>query len=79
MSIQANLKLISIASDGAASEFNAQVELMKGNQATDFLQYKDRFYDINFSASIYNNRSIIRVQDLKHAKKNDRNNIHSGA
>jgi hypothetical protein len=79
MSIQANLKLISIASDGAASEFNAQVELMKGNQATDFLQYKDRFYDINFSAPIYNNRPIIRVQDPKHAKKNGRNNVHSGA
>jgi len=51
---------------------------MKGNQATDFLQYKDRFYDINFSAPIYNNRLIIKVQDLKYAKKNSRNNVHSG-
>ncbi|GBB90983.1 hypothetical protein RclHR1_18060003 [Rhizophagus clarus] len=79
MTIQANLKLISIASDGAASEFNAQMELIKGDQATDFLQYKDEFYKINFSAPIYNNRPIIRVQDLKHAKKNGRNNVHSGA
>lgn len=31
MTIQANLKLISIASDGAASEYNAQLELMKGH------------------------------------------------
>jgi hypothetical protein len=80
MSIQASLKLISIASDGAASEFNAQIELMKGDQATDFLQYKDEFYNINFSAPIYdNNKPIIRVQDSKHAKKNGRNNVHSGA
>ncbi|GBB90981.1 hypothetical protein RclHR1_18060001, partial [Rhizophagus clarus] len=79
MTIQANLKLISIASDGAASEFNAQMELIKGDQATDFLQYKDEFYKINFSAPIYNNRPIIRVQDSKHAKKNGRNNVHSGA
>ena len=73
------MKLISIASDGAANEYNAQLELMKGNNTNNFLVYKDEFYNINFSAPIYENRPIIRVQDLKHTKKNGRNNVHSGA
>jgi len=79
MTIQAGLKLISIASDGAANEFNAQMELMKGSEAAEFLQYQDNFYGIKFLAPIYDNRPIIRVQDPKHAKKNGRNNVHSGA
>jgi hypothetical protein len=79
MTIQANLKLISIASDGAASEYNAQLELMKGHNTNNFLLYKDEIYNINFSAPIYENRPIIRVQDPKHSKNNGRNNVHSGA
>jgi len=79
MTIQANLKLISIASDGAANEYNAQLELMKGYNTNNFLVYKDEFCNINFSAPIYKNKLIIKVQDPKHAKKNGRNNVHSGA
>ncbi|CAB5208985.1 unnamed protein product [Rhizophagus irregularis] len=79
MTIQAGLKLISIALDGVSNEFNAQVELMKGFEITEFLQYQDDFYNIKFSALIYRNRPIIRVQDLKYAEKNGRNNVHSGA
>ena len=78
MTIQANLKLISIASDGAASEYNVQLELMKGHNTNNFLLYKDEIYNINFSAPVYENRLIIRVQDPRHTKKNSRNNVHIG-
>ncbi|RIA88805.1 hypothetical protein C1645_825782 [Glomus cerebriforme] len=77
ITIQAILKLISIVSDGVANEYNSQLELIKGYNTNNFLMYKDEFYNINFSAPIYENRPIIRVQDPKHAKKNGRNNVHN--
>jgi hypothetical protein len=46
--------------------------------ASGVLEFKDPLYGINFKAPIFNNRPIVRVQDVKHAKKTARNQIHYG-
>lgn len=79
MSIQANINLISIGADGAITEYNAQVLLMQGNDTQEFLTYDNEIYNVHFRAPIYSGKPIIRIQDPKHAKKNGRNAIHSGA
>ncbi|PKK64327.1 hypothetical protein RhiirC2_787664 [Rhizophagus irregularis] len=79
MSIQANINLISIGAHGAITEYNAQVLLMQGNDIQEFLTYDNKIYNVHFRAPIYSGKPIICIQDLKHAKKNGRNAIHSGA
>ena len=79
MSIQANINLISIDADGAITEYNAQILLMQGNETHEFLTYDNMIHDVHFQAPIYSGKPIIRIQDPKHAKKNGRNAIHSGA
>ncbi|CAG8745743.1 19486_t:CDS:10, partial [Dentiscutata erythropus] len=53
--------------------------LMQGSDTQEFLVYENMIYNIRFQAPIYSRKSIIRIQDPKHAKKNGRNAIHSGA
>ncbi|GBB98477.1 hypothetical protein RclHR1_03240002 [Rhizophagus clarus] len=79
MSIQANINLISIGADSAITEYNAQVLLMQGNDTQEFLTYDNEIYNVHFRAPIYSGKPIICIQDPKHAKKNGRNAIHSGA
>ena len=79
MSIQANINLVSIGADGAITEYNAQILLMQGNETHEFLTYDNTIHDVHFRAPIYSGKPIIRIQDPKHAKKNGRNAIHSGA
>ncbi|PKK57846.1 hypothetical protein RhiirC2_797300 [Rhizophagus irregularis] len=52
---------------------------MQGNNTQEFLTYDNEIYNIHFRAPIYSGKPIIHIQDLKHAKKNRRNTIHSGA
>ena len=79
MSIQANINLISVGADGAITEYNAQILLMQGNDTTEFLTYDNNIYNVHFQAPVYSEKPIVQIQDLKHAKKNGRNAIHSGA
>jgi len=79
MSIQANINLLSIGADGAITEYNAQVLLMQGNETQEFLTFNNVIHNIYFQAPLYYGKPIIHIQDLKHAKKNGRNAIHSGA
>jgi hypothetical protein len=79
MCFQANVNVISVGSDGAASEFNAQDLLMTDQEAENFLTFEDQLFGIYFRAPIFNGRPIIRVQDPKHAKKTARNQLFSGA
>ena len=79
MSIQANVNLISIGADGAITEYNAQILLMQGSETGEFFTYDNEIYNVHFQAPIYSGKPVIRIQDPKHAKKNGRNAIHSGA
>jgi len=79
MCIQANVPLLSVGSDGAASEFNAQELLLADHQAEDFLIFENHSYGICFKAPIFNGKPLVRIQDIKHAKKTARNQLFTGA
>ncbi|CAG8683763.1 3468_t:CDS:2, partial [Dentiscutata erythropus] len=65
--------------DSAITEFNAQTLLIQGSDIQEFIVYENMIYNIHFQAPIYSGKPIIHIQDPKHAKKNSRNAIHSGA
>jgi hypothetical protein len=77
MSHQAGIPLLSIAADGARSEFNAQVKLM--NNGENYFKFNDSLYNIQFKSAMCYDKPIIRMQCPKHAKKTARNQLFSGA
>jgi hypothetical protein len=73
------LHILSIGSDGAIVEFQAQEKILT-IQTPEQLSIRDNSLNIHFSCPIFNNVGpIIRVQDPKHAKKTARNALMSGA
>ncbi|GES83162.1 hypothetical protein GLOIN_2v1777971 [Rhizophagus clarus] len=79
MSRDAGINLISLGSDGAPVEFNAQRLIMNGEKAESFFEFHDNYYNVHFQMPMYRNLPIITVQDPKHARKTARNQLHSGA
>jgi hypothetical protein len=76
---QLNISILSIGSDGAASEFRAQSIIMN-TQTTNKIEIADKLLNVNFSCPIFPNIGpVIRIQDPKHAKKTARNVVMSGA
>ena len=76
---QLNISILSIGSDGAASEFRAQSIIMN-MQTDDKIEIIDKLLNINFSCPVFSNVGpVIRIQDPKHAKKTARNVVMSGA
>ncbi|EXX57030.1 hypothetical protein RirG_210800 [Rhizophagus irregularis DAOM 197198w] len=78
MSQDAGVNLVSLGSDGAPVEYNAQQLIMNSEKAETFFEFHDNYYNVHFQMPIYRNLPIITVQDLKHAKKTARNQLHSG-
>ena len=79
ISSQLNLNIISIGSDGAAAEFQAQ-SIIVNTKTTDEIKIQDNMLNINFRCPIFPNIGpILRIQDPKHAKKTARNVVMSGA
>ena len=74
---QNNINILSMSSDGARSEFNAQTQIM--NLSTTYFTFDDPFYNIYFKVPIINGKPLVRVQDPKHAKKTARNQLFTGA
>ncbi|GES74758.1 hypothetical protein GLOIN_2v1772310 [Rhizophagus clarus] len=73
------LYILSIGSDGAIVEFQAQEKIL-AIQTPEQLSIHDDNLNIHFSCPIFNNVGpIIRVQDPKHVKKTARNALMSGA
>ncbi|RIB05663.1 hypothetical protein C2G38_2219046 [Gigaspora rosea] len=73
------LHILSLGSDGAITEFQAQQSISK-IQTNEKLIVKEPTLNINFSCPIFDNIGpVIRIQDPKHAKKTARNAIMSGA
>ena len=65
------LHLLSLGSDGAITEFQAQQSILN-IQTNEKLIFKEPKYNINFSCPIFDHIGpIIRVQDSKHAKKTE--------
>ncbi|CAB5217503.1 unnamed protein product [Rhizophagus irregularis] len=79
MSRDAGVNLVSLGSDGAPVEYNAQQLIMNSEKAETFFEFYDNYYNVHFQMPIYRNLPIITVQDPKHAKKTARNQLHSGA
>ncbi|PKC11775.1 hypothetical protein RhiirA5_287239, partial [Rhizophagus irregularis] len=76
---QLGLCILSLGSDGAITEFQAQ-QLILNIQTNEKLIIKEPQFNINFSCPIFNNVGpVVRIQDPKHAKKTARNAIMSGA
>ncbi|GBB99162.1 hypothetical protein RclHR1_34330001, partial [Rhizophagus clarus] len=79
MSRDTDINLVSLGSDGALTEFNAQRLIMNCEKAKNFFEFHDNYYNVHYKMPIYWNLPIITVQDVKHAKKTARNQLHSGA
>ncbi|GBB95838.1 hypothetical protein RclHR1_26230002 [Rhizophagus clarus] len=47
--------------------------------AENFFEFHDNYYNVHYKMPIYQNLSIMTVQDVKHAKKTARNQLHLGA
>ena len=76
---QLNLHILSLGSDGAITEYQAQ-QLIYKIQTNEKLTIEVPQLDIKFSCPIFDNVGpVIRVQDPKHAKKTARNAVMSGA
>ena len=73
-----DINLLSLGADSAITEMKAQQIVMEHFSASDVFEFKDSLYGIDFKAPIFNNRPIVRVQDVKHAKKTAGNQIHYG-
>lgn len=79
MAPQLQLHILSLGSDGAITEFQAQQSILN-TQTLEKLTICESDLNINFSCPILDGVGpIIRVQDPKHAKKTARNAIMSGA
>src|SRR4051812_42538124 len=70
---QNNINILSMGADGARSEFNAQTQIM--NLSSTYFTFDDLFYNVHFKVPIINGRPLVRIQDLKHAKKTARNQL----
>jgi hypothetical protein len=76
---QLGIHILSIGSDGAIAEFQAQQSIID-IQTPQRLSISEPSLDICFSCPVFDNIGpIVRVQDPKHAKKTARNAIVSGA
>ena len=76
---QLNLHILSLGSDGAITEYQAQQSIVN-IQTNEKLSVIEPQLKINFSCPIFDYVGpVIRVQDPKHAKKTARNAIMSGA
>ena len=76
---QLGLHILSLGSDGAITEYQAQQSILN-IQTNKKLTFKEPKYNINFSCPIFDHIGpIIRVQGPKHAKKTARNAVMSGA
>ncbi|RGB23862.1 hypothetical protein C1646_773893 [Rhizophagus diaphanus] len=78
MTARCIINLVSFGADGAITEMKAQQIVMEHPSASGVLKFKASLYGINFKAPIFNNRPIIHMQNVKHAKKTARNQIHYG-
>jgi hypothetical protein len=76
MTASCGINLLSLGADSVITEMKAQQTVIEHFSANGFLEFKDSFYGVNFKAPIFNNRPIVHVQDVKHAKKTARNQIH---
>jgi hypothetical protein len=74
---QSGINILSMGADGARSEFNAQTQII--NSASTYYTFDDPFYNIHLKVPVINGRPLVRVQDLKHAKKTARNQLFTGA
>jgi hypothetical protein len=73
------LHIISIGSDGAAAEFQAQ-NMLQATKSSNRVQYRNSQFGINFNCPIFPKVGpVIRIQDPKHGKKTARNAAMSGA
>ncbi|PKY26375.1 hypothetical protein RhiirB3_389507 [Rhizophagus irregularis] len=73
------LPIISIRSDGAAAEFQAQ-NLLQSIRTRNCVQHQNFQYGINFNCPVFPKvRLIVHIQDPKHGKKIARNAAMSGA
>ncbi|UZO23436.1 uncharacterized protein OCT59_015776 [Rhizophagus irregularis] len=73
------LPIISIRSDGAAAEFQAQ-NLLQSIRTKNRVQHRNSRYRINFNCPVFPKVGpIVRIQDPKHGKKTARNAAMSGA
>lgn len=73
------LPIISIGSDGAAAEFQAQ-NLLQSTRTRNRVQHRNSRYGINFNCPVFPKVGpIVRIQDPKHGKKTARNAAMSGA
>jgi hypothetical protein len=73
-----NIRVIAGISDGAASERQAQKDLMSSSGSR--ISYNNKKYGIDISApDLPGTGPFVAVQDAKHAKKTLRNNLQSGA
>ncbi|UZO29536.1 uncharacterized protein OCT59_023006 [Rhizophagus irregularis] len=73
------LPIISIGSDGAAAEFQAQ-NLLQSIRTRNRVQHRNSRYGINFNCPVFSKVGpIVRIQDPKHGKKTARNAAMSGA
>ena len=76
---QLEIHILSIGSDGAITEFQAQQSIID-IQTSQRLSIREPSLNIHFSCPIFDKIGpIVRVQDPKHAKKTYRNVIMSGA
>jgi hypothetical protein len=76
---QLHLHILSLGSDGAITEFQAQQSILSTQTAKRLIIRKSSL-NVNFSCPILDKVGpIIRVQDAKHAKKTARNAVMSGA
>ncbi|PKB94280.1 hypothetical protein RhiirA5_439152, partial [Rhizophagus irregularis] len=76
---QLGIHILSIGSDGAITEFQAQQSIID-IQTSKRLFIREPSLNIHFSCPVFDNVGpIVRVQDPKHAKKTARNAIISGA
>ncbi|RIB11242.1 hypothetical protein C2G38_2262096 [Gigaspora rosea] len=76
---QLSIHIVSVGSDGAISEFNAQKHLMAKNTGLT-KSFNDPLYNVNFTCPIFPGVGpVIRVSDSLHARKSARNALFSGA
>ncbi|GET63656.1 hypothetical protein GLOIN_2v1427013 [Rhizophagus irregularis DAOM 181602=DAOM 197198] len=79
IAFQLEIHILSIGSDGAITEFQAQQSIID-IQTSQRLFIREPTLNINFSCPIFDKIGpVVRVQDPKHAKKTARNAIISGA
>ncbi|CAB4419112.1 unnamed protein product [Rhizophagus irregularis] len=73
------IHILSIGADGASIEIKAQKNIMQANTQTK-LEFNDELYNIKLHCPVIPNIGpIVCISDPKHAKKNGRNSIFSGA